>query len=327
MIRTLYKIVFLTYFKLLQFMEFFLQKFPNNSYLRFFYAKYITLKNKHIYNSSWSYMEDMYKDSKRNEFYKKLIKKYAPNEELLEIGSGLGYLTVCILKEKPKKLTVIEASDSMYRSTHSLISKNIDKTDHVKLINKSTYELKVDEIPSSTNYILHELIGHNIFSESFIETINNIKHILPKARMLPGKIRIYCQPVYMHQENQFKFLRNKDFQIDMSPVLGFNHNAMRFYRGELVSIEYDPFIIFDLDFNIKMKTEDKSVIDLKKFPRANAIIIFFNLSEKELSYSNSPFVDIESLSHWWPMIYQYSNNSNHSLELSYDRTKFNIKAI
>ena len=36
-----------------------------------------------------SYMEDMYKDSKRNDFYRKLIKKYSQDNELLEIGSGL----------------------------------------------------------------------------------------------------------------------------------------------------------------------------------------------------------------------------------------------
>jgi hypothetical protein len=307
-------------FSILTIIENILDKFPNIKLLRFIYSKLLILKNRNVFSTSWSYMDYMYRDHRRNDFYIKLIEKYCPQNNIIELGGGLGFLAQIMQKNNPKSLTIIEASNKLADKIYL----SLDQSKNINVINKYSTDLYRKDLPNEIDYVFHELIAPNIFGEAFIESLNNFRTILPaNTRFLPGKIDVMIQPVFINDKIQFDYLKKYNYQLNLSQLKGFDHYQVRLFQNEICCLNYPAKSIFEIDFNEKMKTSDHYNYNPQDYKEANAIILFFKLSEKDIIYSNSPF-EIGPLSHWIPKIYQYSNNVK-NISISYGRRTLNIR--
>ena len=97
---------------------------------------------------------------------KKIIKEIKiKNQLIIEIGPGYGFLTDYILKEKPKKLILIEKDNILFK----FLKDKYKNFNEVKIINKDI--LKVNLINYKKSIIISNL-PYNISTKIILDLLN-----------------------------------------------------------------------------------------------------------------------------------------------------------
>jgi SAM-dependent methyltransferase len=120
----------------------------------------------------------MLNDKKRNMFYEKMIKRHVKGKTVLEIGAGVGFLSIMAAEHGAKHVYACELNPLMYY----LAKENIENGPYSKKItlyfaHSDSLKLKT-HIPKKVDIILSELISSDIFSENMAPTLKDAKKFL-----------------------------------------------------------------------------------------------------------------------------------------------------
>lgn len=130
-------------------------------------------------------------DRIRNDaFYAALQETVQKDSEVIDLGSGTGFLAFLASKLGAKHITCIEVSD--IQKTAKKLAKRNGITNCTFIQNHST---QVRSIPKA-DVLVSETLGNYALEENIIESIEDAKRFLkPTATIIPSDIRQYVCPV------------------------------------------------------------------------------------------------------------------------------------
>jgi predicted RNA methylase len=132
-------------------------------------------------------------DTIRNQaFYDALKATVKPGMEVLDLGSGTGFLAFLASRLGAGHITCVEVGDIL-KVSKQLANRNSIK--NCTFIHKHSTELKNSNVPKA-DILVSETLGNYALEENIIESVEDAKRFLkPNATVIPGKIFQYVCPV------------------------------------------------------------------------------------------------------------------------------------
>jgi predicted RNA methylase len=141
-----------------------------------------------FYNSTDSY-RPMMADERRNEFYKEILKQ-VKGKTVLDIGAGIGALSLMALKAGASHVYAVEFNSSSFKFLEDL--KAGEKLDKLTVINSTSWDL---QLPEKVDFIVHEIFGAFLLDELCLITIDEVKkHLKPEGKLLPEEFGFLFKP-------------------------------------------------------------------------------------------------------------------------------------
>ena len=132
------------------------------------------------YNSHGSYRPLM-TDKARNLFYQKKITYSVRNKVVLDLGAGLGLLSLMAIRAGASKVYAVEVNPVALQALEKL--KKEEKLDNLEIVNKPSWDL---ELPEQVDIIVHEMFGPFLLDEFCIHALNEAKRWLkPDGKIIP----------------------------------------------------------------------------------------------------------------------------------------------
>ena len=132
------------------------------------------------YNSHGSYRPLM-TDKARNLFYQKTITYSVRNKVVLDLGAGLGLLSLMAIRAGASKVYAVEVNPVALQALEKL--KKEEKLDNLEIVNKPSWDL---ELPEQVDIIVHEMFGPFLLDEFCIHALNEAKRWLkPDGKIIP----------------------------------------------------------------------------------------------------------------------------------------------
>lgn len=127
----------------------------------------------------------MLNDKERNQAYAEAIAVAAKNKIVIDAGCGSGLLAMLAVKNGAKKVYAIEQDRTMSEIAERIISLNgFEK--RIKIINKTTKDLTLEDIPEKADLIITETFDCDLIGEGCLETITQVKSFLkPEGDIIP----------------------------------------------------------------------------------------------------------------------------------------------
>lgn len=189
-----------------------------------------------FYNSTDSY-RPMMSDTRRNEFYTEILKQ-VKGKTVLDIGAGIGALSLAALDAGASHVYAVECNPSSFKFLEDL--KAGEKLDNLTIINSASWDL---QLPEKVDFIVHEIFGAFLLDELCLLTLDEIKHHLKSdGKFLPEEFGFIFKPYSL--ETQVESVKN------MNKICNF-YNKLN--KGQVViediitddiqdnSIEFGPF--------------------------------------------------------------------------------------
>jgi SAM-dependent methyltransferase len=132
------------------------------------------------YNSHGSYRPLM-TDKARNLFYQKTITYSVRNKVVLDLGAGLGLLSLMAIRAGASKVYAVEVNPVALQALEKL--KKEEKLDNLEIVNKPSWDL---DLPEQVDIIVHEMFGPFLLDEFCIHSLNEAKRWLkPDGKIIP----------------------------------------------------------------------------------------------------------------------------------------------
>jgi len=120
-------------------------------------------------------------DKTRNLFYEKSIKHSCKGKVVLDIGAGLGLLSLYAIRAGASKVYAVEANPVAIQVLQKL--KDEEKLDNLEIIESASWAL---ELPEQVDVIIHEIFGPFLLDEMCLHTLNDVKKWLkPDGKLVP----------------------------------------------------------------------------------------------------------------------------------------------
>lgn len=254
----------------------------------------------------------MLNDEHRNNFYFKLIKNYVAGKTVLEIGAGIGLMSIHAAKSGAKHVYACELNPLLFH----LAQENIEKSGYAKKITlflKHSDDLVIGkDIPKKVDIILSELISDNLFSEDMFSSLKNAHSLLKKDGLfLPDKISMKGCLITVKEDFNSDLHRQDGIYKELSVLsqkrsLRVNLSRMKY---DFISDPVDVFNVqngyeinphFPIDFSIKK--------NLKKKHKNVYFCIFFELKDGRNKLTNLDVKDKNVHSHWGQVIWKLEDN-------------------
>ena len=135
---------------------------------------------KSYYSSVGSYRYLM-TDKVRNQFYQTSIKYSCKDKVVLDLGAGLGLLSLYAARAGAKKIYAVEVNPIAIEVLKKL--KDVEKLHNLEIIESSSWDLKLPEL---VDVIIHEIFGPFLLDEMCIYALDDVKKWLkPTGILLP----------------------------------------------------------------------------------------------------------------------------------------------
>lgn len=135
-----------------------------------------------FYPSPGSYRPVM-ADQERNEFYTRALRDTCRDKVVLDIGAGLGLLSLFALREGAKKVYAVEVNPIAVDILRKL--KEQENLENLIIIDKPTWDIELEE---QVDIIVHEIFGPFLLDEMCLHSIDDVKKFLkPNGRMIPER--------------------------------------------------------------------------------------------------------------------------------------------
>ena len=132
------------------------------------------------YSSVGSYRHLM-TDRVRNLFYEKAIKHSCKDKVVLDLGAGLGLLSLYAARAGAKKIYAVEANPVAIEVLKKL--KEAEKLDNLEIIQSASWDLV---LPEQVDVIVHEIFGPFLLDEMCVHALEDVKKWLkPDGILLP----------------------------------------------------------------------------------------------------------------------------------------------
>lgn len=147
----------------------------------------------HYYEGLRVHSEMTYDRTRTNAFYR-AVRRYAKGKVVLDIGTGIGTLSLFAAKEGAKKVYAIEAT-GIIDVAKKIISKN-GYAKQIELIKGMSTEIN---LPERCDILVSELIGHFGVEEDIVEIFADARKRLlkPDAVLIPASLELFIVPVQM----------------------------------------------------------------------------------------------------------------------------------
>lgn len=277
----------------------------------------IRLINKHL--PPW--FIPMLNDNNRNSFYEKMIKNHVKNKTVLEIGAGVGLLSIMAAKHGARHVYACELNPLMYY----LAKENIENGPYknkITLFFSHSDSLKLGvHVPKKVDIILSELISSDIFSENMGPTLNNAKKLLkPNGIYLPSEIEIFGCLIELQtalpskvKSSNAAFQLLKKLTTHQSTYLDLN-----LFPFKVIS---NPVKLFVLEDGYKTIPEFPIQFELQKARNAKSkntfLCIYFSIKDGENKLLNLDLKKKKNNCHWENIVWELDNN----------RSTFNLKLV
>lgn len=178
---------------------------------------------------------DMMSDAVRMGAYEEAIAKVVrPGDVVVDLGAGLGILSLLAARAGARRVYAIEKGDSIELAREVARLARLD--DRIEFVAESSLDC---ELPEPADVLLSETLGSFAIDENTLEfTIDARKRMLaPHARFLPAKLRLFLAPVeHERGHERLSFWRNVagfDYAPAVAEILG---------RMSLAEIEPDALL-------------------------------------------------------------------------------------
>lgn len=276
----------------------------------------IKLINKHL--PPW--FIPMLNDNNRNLFYEKMIKNHVKDKTVLEIGAGVGLLSIMAAEHGAKHVYACELNPLMYY----LAKENIDNGPYKKQItlfyaHSDSLKLGV-HIPKKVDIILSELISSDIFSEDMAPTLNNAKKLLKTNGIyLPTDLDVFGCLIELQRDLRSKvkssnpsFKLLKRLTTQQSTYLDLN-----LFPFKVIS---KPIKLFSLEDGFKTNPELPIQFKLQKTKNTQTkntfLCIYFSINDGKNKLLNLDIKKKKNNCHWENIVWELDNNqTDFSLKL------------
>lgn len=317
--------LFMESLKLLENLEEKLTQHPNDLPTAKLIANFYKKLNPHT-NQQTPYMGSMYSDEGRTQFYKKIIDSNVKDKSVLEIGTGLGLLSLFIADNDPKDFITCELNKRCFDTAKMLFEKN-NYTEKIEIINKSSFELYYKEnIPHKFDYIVHELFGQDPFAEGLLPIALNAKRLLKDGGLfLPGKVSVWALPVEIEDLNFSTFKKNFE-NINSEDINDFYVNStIKLDKNIDIIKSYKPIEIFNINLNEDFSLKGHFEIEREMLNDANALVIYFMTEQNDITLSSYKDDRAHFIAdHWGTPVFKL-DNTNENIQFSYDRNRFRVQ--
>ena len=253
----------------------------------------------------------MMNDKERNNAYLKAIKiAIKENENVLEIGTGSGLLSMMAIDAGAKEVITCEAIKSIAEAAKRIISKN-GYEDKIKVIhNKSTDLLVGKELPKKADLIISEILSSEFVGEGVQNTILDAKNRLLKkdGKMIPEEGEIKLALLKRTQELQDELFADSINGYDLSDFNEITGNKLYTQKKNITtSFLSNEKVAFSFNFysnEIKKRQEKILEIHVLENGICLGLITWIKLNlYKDIFLDNHPI--LSKSSHWINPIYTF----------------------
>jgi protein arginine N-methyltransferase 1 len=168
-------------------------------------------------------------DSYRTQtFLDAISKAVKPGDVVVEVGCGIGLLSIAAAKAGAKHVYAIEASDIAHVAREMF--KNNGVEDKITLIHAWSTDV---ELPEKADVFISEMIGNDPFAEEILQVASDAKKRLMKedAVYIPEAIRLYGVPVSIPQAQLTKRTFDSNTLKKWKKDFSYNFEALAPIRG------------------------------------------------------------------------------------------------
>lgn len=139
------------------------------------------LKQIQAYYNSYGSYRPLMTDRSRNLFYEKAITYSVRNKVVMDLGAGLGLLSLMACRAGAKKVYAVEVNPIAIDMLEKL--KEEENLTNLEIIKKPSWEV---ELPEQVDVIVHEMFGPFLLDEFCIHALNDVKKWLkPEGKLIP----------------------------------------------------------------------------------------------------------------------------------------------
>lgn len=156
--------------------------------------------------------EEMLSDSVRvNTYHEAIHRNVQPGDVVLDLGTGTGLLALMASRAGAAKVYAVEHSDFIE------VAREIAAWNHVENIEFVQANSREFTPPEPVDVVLHEQMGDELFNENMLENILDLRArvLAPGGRILPGKFRLFVEPVSFHDAMRVRRFWNIELPDDI----------------------------------------------------------------------------------------------------------------
>ena len=262
-------------------------------------------------NVPWWHI-NMINDTERNNYYSKALSTAInENQNVLEIGTGSGLLSMMAIDKGAKTVLSCENNERISKVAKQIISKN-GYQKQIKVINKNSKDLILGkDLPQKVDLIISEIFSSEFVGEGIQSTILDAKNRLLKegGKMIPesGEIKIALLKNNYNIEKQCYAKKiNKYDLTDFNRITG---NKFDINGNELnLSFLSNENIAFYFDFYSEKIIHKEKIINIKVSESGTCIGILSWIKAYlfgNVYLENNPCKSSES--HWSKPLYIFEN--------------------
>lgn len=251
----------------------------------------------------------MLNDKKRNKFYEGMIKEDIKNKTVLEIGAGLGLMSILAAKYGAQHVYACEMNPLLFMLARANINKSGFKN-KITLLYGHSDSIK---IPEKVDIILSELISTDITSEQMVPTLKKAKQFLKRGgRYLPPEISI----------NACLISTTKRLSFQLDPIEGITENLEKLTLSnshlfdltqESFKVCSSPVEVFKISdgFKFNKKLPIKFTIKKTKITGRNLFLcLYFSITSNKKIISSLDLKKQKTDSHWGTMLWKVTEEKS-----------------
>jgi len=192
-----------------------------------------------------------------------------PGQTVIDLGTGNGILSVLAALRNPARVYAIDHSPFIAVAKHLAAANGCS---NIEFIEKNSRDFEPEE---KVDVILHEQMGDDLFSESMLDNILDLKNRLLKQDgiVVPARFDLYLEPVTLHDE--YRVRRFHEHLIDGVDFSSFEDNSLiDSYRSHSYDRQFLPPSAF---IKPLCKPEPLISIDLNELQSIDEISMRHNL--------------------------------------------------
>jgi protein arginine N-methyltransferase 1 len=254
---------------------------------------------------------DMLNDRTRTSSFIQAINEVVrPDDIVLDIGTGTGVLAIAAARAGARHVYAVEAGQ-IGKLARALIENNGFR-DRITLIRG--WSTRID-LPERADVLISEVIGHEPLAEDVLETTADavLRLVKPGARLVPGRLRIFCLPVQIPTAEIKKLVFTPKALQDWRDWYGIDFDALREanpntlfrflinpYRLRSWKPLGQPLLLEDIDFRACdiPQVETTGTGRATAVGQLNGLIFYFELAlSRSVSLSTHPSL-VKKDHHW-----------------------------
>ena len=261
----------------------------------------------------------MLRDSYRVLAYKIAINRHVRGKSVLEIGCGVGVLSLLAEKAGARRVIAVEET-SIADIAQTMFERNGSKID---LRRGNSRDVELDE---KVEVVIHEILGNDPLGEDLLPILADARHrfLAPGGRMIPGRLQIACVGFHVddrpwlgpreaaRRARELDTLYGLDFSafadaIEEKPS-AFSRLPPHFDSGDLTThILTRECIVADIDLHHDLDESPFGAapeLIVERSGRLGGVLLYFRAHlDEDTHVSNSPFLQT---THWrhWPLMFR-----------------------